>query len=88
MSKDQNGFDDNAFEYLNVDMAKQVIVSMIRRNMILDEADCLAKLADIDWLSKEGYGHIAHILGGPSGREAARLLFEKINSTMLAEVEQ
>jgi hypothetical protein len=88
MSKDPNGFDNDAFEFLNVDMAKQVIVSMMRRNMIVDEADCLAKLSSREWLNKEGYGHIAHILGGPAGREACRILFEKINSTVLAEVEQ
>lgn len=75
------------FPERNVLMCKRLIGALILRGQIKDEADCLVKLSDGEWVEHLGYGHVAHILSGDAGREACRELFHELGTgnTRLAE---
>lgn len=68
----------------SVNMSMRVIESLIRRHDLSDKDAVLSRLRDVEWIEKEGYGHIAHVLGGDTGREACRRVFEVHESTQSA----
>lgn len=65
------------FQKKNLEMSQTILKILIARGDIVSEADALQKLKDRDWITRHGYGHVAHVLASSVGVDACRLIFEK-----------
>lgn len=72
------------FTKRNFEMCQNLIKALVERGELNTETEALQCIQDKFWLSRHGYGHIAHVLSGQVGIEACQSVFagKKDNSQL------
>ena len=65
----------------NLEMCLNVLKRLIDRGVIESAEDAFQKLQEDEWLDKQGYGHVAHLLRISINTEECRALFAESKKT-------
>lgn len=65
------------FAKRNFEMCQNLIKTLVERGELNTETEALQCIQDKFWLSRHGYGHIAHVLSSQVGIDACQSVFAR-----------